>query len=392
MSMSPLTSSIDHAPYLTHDLPGIGGVIKQHAEDFQVDEIAAYPPSGTGEHTFLHIRKTQLDTHQAVRMLAAHFEIHPDTMGWAGLKDKHAVTTQWLSAPNIDPARAQGLELENLVVLQAVRHGHKLRTGHLTANRFMIRVRHVGPEAAVNATRILQHLQRWGVPNYYGEQRFGREGDNIRKALAWVSGVSGAAPAPRSKFERKLLFSALQSHWFNQVLAMRLQRGWFGTAISGDLMRKEDTGGLFVVQNDGAAQPSTESGDAPATASLPEAQHRMNEWAISPTGPMFGARMRQPLDLALALEHEVLSQHGVQPSHLAAFAKVGEGTRRVLRIRPTDVTARLESDGGQNPNTWLTLSFVLPKGAYATVLLRELMKPTPRQPAVMSGRNDVQTP
>jgi tRNA pseudouridine13 synthase len=185
-----------------------------------------------------------------------------------------------------------------------------------------------------------------GVPNYYGEQRFGRDGDNVPRARRWL--VDGGR-APRGRFERKLLVSALQSALFNDVLAARLADGLFEVPVPGDLMRREETGGLFV------------------TADLDEARARMAAWEISPTGPMFGTKMRSAEDEARRREESVLAAAGLDASHLARFGRAGEGARRPLRVRPLDAT--VTADGPD-----LRLAFELPAGAYATAITREILK------------------
>ena len=172
-------------PYLTSALPGIGGVLRTVPEDFIVDEIGAYSPSGAGDHVFVRIEKRGLTTAQAVQRIARALGVNERDVGVAGMKDRHAVTRQWLSLPPpVTPEQATALALEDVRVLEAVRHGHKLRTGHVRANRFVLRVRGVGPEvgdAEARAKAILDVLARPpGAPNFYGEQRFGREGDNAR--------------------------------------------------------------------------------------------------------------------------------------------------------------------------------------------------------------------
>lgn len=336
-------------PYLTADVPGIPGVLRVALEDFLVDEQAAYEPSGDGEHLYVRFEKRDLTTPEAMRRLARALGTDPRGAGYAGLKDRRAVTRQWASFAVKDDtaARAIGDTLDGIRVLEVRRHGNKLRTGHLRGNRFELRLREVpvGREAEVAA--VLARLAAEGVPNFYGEQRFGRSAQNVAEARRWI--VAGERP-PRDHFRRKLLVSSLQSELFNDVLAARLDEGLFAQAIDGDLLRKEDSGGLFT------------------TDDLADASRRVASFEVSPTGPMFGAKMRWPEREARAREERALAAAGLTDRHLADFVRDGEGTRRPLRVRPTDVAVETESPGV------VALRFTLPKGAYATVVLREVTK------------------
>jgi len=180
-------------PYLTAELPGIGGVLRTTPEDFFVDEEPAYPPKGEGEHVFVKIEKRGLTTQMAVERIAKALNVKARDIGVAGMKDRHAVTRQWLSLPPpTQPEAAQALALEDVAILEVARHPHKLRTGHVRGNRFRLRVRGVAPDSEVavaNARAILDRLaQPPGAPNWYGEQRFGRDGDNAARGRAIVNG------------------------------------------------------------------------------------------------------------------------------------------------------------------------------------------------------------
>ncbi|MDD9971475.1 MAG: tRNA pseudouridine(13) synthase TruD [Myxococcales bacterium] len=338
-------------PYVTAKSSRILGKIRVVPEDFQVEEIPAYPPSGEGDHVFIKLRKTGLTTQDAVRRLARALDIDPAGASWAGLKDRHAVTTQWVSLAGTKPEAARGLSLPGLDVLSAARHGHKLRTGHLRGNRFAIRVRQAGGHSAADVERaraLMRALESSGCPNYFGEQRFGRDGDNARVGRAWVA---AEGPAPRGRFQRKLIFSALQAAMFNTWLADRLTTGHLDAALLGDILRKEDTGGLFHCED-----PDVDTA-------------RAARFEVSATGPMFGSRMRKALHGSGEAELAVLKANGLAWADLAKHKKHGEGTRRVARVRPHAWTVEADDEG-------MLLSFELPRGAYATVVLRELTKPT----------------
>ena len=339
-------------PYATAKSRRVLGKFREQVEDFQVDEVPAYAASGTGEHLFVRFEKSGLNTRDAVDSLARALQSDPRQAGFAGLKDRQAVTTQWASFFGVDPDAAAGLALPGIRVLEALRHPHKLRTGHLRANAFRIRLREAGSDALPIARELLAELCRAGAPNYYGEQRFGHDAQNVPQALRWLR---DGEPAPRDPWKRKLLVSAWQSGLFNRWLAERVERGELGRALAGDLMRKEDTGGLFVAED------------------VIDAQNRLDSWAISPTGPMFGTEMRWPAQDAERLERALWAELGLPDESLARVAKIAEGTRRVARIRPEGL--ELAADGDD-----LLLAFSLPKGAYATVILRELQKPELQKP------------
>lgn len=333
-------------PFLTADLPPLEGALRARPEFFRVEEVPAYLPSGEGEHLFVEFEKSGLGTREAVDRIAKALGLSPRDAAHAGLKDKHAVTTQWASFWRGDRERALALELEGVRILSAARHGNKLRTGHLRGNRFVIRVTDTtSPASAFEA--VLARLASAGCPNYYGEQRFGIGGGNLSDARAWIT---GARPAPRDKSARRFLVSVLQSSIFNQVLAARVTEGLLHRYVRGDLLKKEDTGGLFTTED---------------TA---DAEARVAAWAVSATGPMVGPEMRWPEHDALARERSALEAAGLTEDSLRAFGRDGEGTRRVLRIRPTETRV------SQVDATSVEIAFTLPSGAYATVVLREMLK------------------
>ncbi len=336
-----MSDSSGHLPYLTRDFQGIGGRLKTSPEDFVVEEIPAYLPSGNGEHLYLKFRKRGLDTKVAIHRLADALGADVREAGWAGLKDRHAETTQWASFARVPEDRVTGVDLEGIEVLETSRHGNKLRTGHLRANRFDILVR--GASDVVQARATLAVLEGRGCPNYYGDQRFGR--DNLARALAWARG----GRAPKGRFQRKLLASVLQSAGFNEVCRDRVAAGTVDKALPGDVFRKEDSGGLFT------------------TGDLDDAARRVATNEISPTGPMPGPKMRRAVGEVERLEAVALERVGLDPDGIDRLARFAPGTRRSLRVFPTDATASVTADG-------LRVTFTLRSGAYATSVMRELMK------------------
>jgi tRNA pseudouridine13 synthase len=342
-----VTTDPSASPHATADLPGIGGRIRVDLDDFTVDEVPAYPPAGRGDHLFVRFEKRDITTREAVHRMARALGVTERDTGWAGMKDRHAITTQWASFLGATREAALALSLEGIAVREAHPHPHKLRTGHLRANRFRLVVRDPVDDAEARCRAILSRLRQVGCPNYFGEQRFGAGGENFRKAQRWL--LEEGRP-PRDRFERKLLVSVLQSRLFNEATARRVREGTLDRPIAGDLMRKEDTGGMFVAHD------------------VEDAERRMAAWEISATGPMFGADMRWPEAEAKAREERLLSEHGLSADHLRRFKKHGRGTRRPHRMRPEAASVEAGPQG-------LIVAFTLPAGAFATVLMGEIMKP-----------------
>ncbi len=313
---------------------------KVSPEDFVVDEIDAYPATGEGPHTLVRFRKRGLTTEAAVARLAAALGVDKRACGHAGLKDKEAVTTQRISLPDVAPEAVLALRWDDLEVLEAVRHRNKLKPGHLHGNRFDIVLRDVSDVATTLAT--LAVLAREGFPNAFGPQRFGRDGDNADRALAFVRGEERG---PRDSRERRLLFSALQSRWFNRLLSTRVADGSYRVPEEGDLLKKHDTGGMFLCED----------------AETDRARAARGE--LSPTGPMFGSDMTLPGGAVLARELAVLAEDGMDLERLRPHRALGEGTRRVLRILPAELVA-----DEQGPAV-VRVRMTLPKGAYATTAL-----------------------
>ncbi|HYG66503.1 MAG TPA: tRNA pseudouridine(13) synthase TruD, partial [Anaeromyxobacteraceae bacterium] len=254
-------------PFVTAELPGSGGAVRRTPEDFRVDEVPAYEPSGAGPHLYLRIEKRGRTTRDAVRTLARALGVPERDAGWAGMKDRDAVTTQWLSFPVAKDPDPAALAAPGLAVLAVSRHANKLKPGHVRANRFAIAVR--GGDLA-RAQAAAAALEARGLPNFFGPQRFGAEGTNaaVGRALLLGEATPEARRASRDRFLRRLSLSAYQSLLFNRWLAERLADGLFAAAIAGDVLKKLDTGGLFTCED-----PAT---DGP----------RVERFEVSPAGPM----------------------------------------------------------------------------------------------------------
>jgi tRNA pseudouridine13 synthase len=337
---------------VTPHVLGSGGWLSRLPEDFIVSETLPYRASGEGEHVFVQLTKTAVATPDAVAILARCWN-RPELArraGWAGLKDRWSVATQWISLPwpmkeDLPPPVRWSEDGARVETVAIVRHSHKLKLGHVASNHFDVRVRDVSPGGVDRARQLLASLAQSGVPLRFGPQRFGRHGDNAEVGLTWLR---GERPAPRQPRLARLQRNAVQAWAFNRLLDRRIDDGTWCTVVQGDLVQKHDTGGMFVC-------------DDPATDT-----ERARRLEVSATGPMFGAKMRRPDGAALAGEEAVAAELGLDPE---LQASLGAGTRRALRF-PLDPAAELvETQDG------FRARFDLPSGAYATVLLDELVKP-----------------
>lgn len=320
--------------------------IRTEPEDFRVIEEPMYPPSGDGKHTFLRVEKRGRTTEHVARDLAHAAGVASRDVGYAGRKDRHAVTQQWFSMPDVDPERALQFELEEARVLEAERHEHKLKTGHLRANRFEIILRGQGDTLDTVRERGFDIVRR-GMPNRYGDQRFGRDGRNVDRARE----ILESGRLPRDRRAARFLISALQSQVFNAVLDERAET--YDSVLLGDLARVEESGGLFWVDDVEKEGP------------------RAASFEISATGPIFGSKVREARNDVGLLERSVLERFGVPLARDLRLPRGlrARGTRRPLRVRPADLEIEsLESSAG------LVVRCSLPSGSYVTVLLECLVR------------------
>ena len=318
--------------------------LRDSPEDFEVEEIPLYPPTGEGGHTFVRLEKKLRTTEEVARDLARAAACRPRDVGYAGRKDRRAVARQWISVPGLDPEVARGVEIPGVRVLEAVRHPHKLRTGHLRGNRFSITLRNLAHVDRETVHARIDQVQREGLPNRYGRQRFGRHADNADKARALLRGEAVGGDRRAQRF----LLSALQAEGFNAVLAERPRP--LGRVQVGDVAVVHASGGLFIVED---------SDRENARADLFE---------ISPTGPLFGTKMKAPEGCVAEREALILRAQGI-PSVAELRPPAGirlRGSRRALRVPLVGFTGDFEDEG-------LRLRFELPAGSYATVLVEEIV-------------------
>ncbi len=409
--MIPLTALPPANPYLTPDIPGIGGTIKSTPEDFLVEETPLYQPCGAGTHTYLVVEKRGMTTRDVARKIADALGKPARDVGFAGLKDAQAVTRQLFSIEHVDPGKVKDLSIPGLRVISVDQHTNKLKIGHLAGNRFEIRIRDARSDLLDCAQKCLDVLDRRGLPNYFGEQRFGARGDNAivgrhafsgeyGEALAHILGRPGPADSKRVAEARRcydvgdfsqaaktwpgshhlprrvckslarsngnhktawraidrrmqsFYLSAFQSELFNRVLTDRIQT--IDRLENGDFAWKHANGACFHVADAATEQPRCEAME------------------ISPTGPLFGTRMTWPSGLPERRELDVLSSVGLTPDSMRE--SVGEsltGGRRPLRVPIESPTLDL---GRDERGSYVLLKFGLPPGSYATCVVREICK------------------
>ena len=338
---------MDYTPTITPDLPGIGGQLKAEPSHFVVEEIPVYEASGEGTHLFVSLTREGWTTRRVAEALASLYDLPVQAIGFAGLKDRHARCTQTFSLPGLAPEDSQRIEPAlPFQVNWARQHTNKLKVGHLLGNRFRITVVDLAvpqEEALVRAQAVAAAIAQRGVPNFFGPQRFGVDGANVEKGRKAFLGQG-----PRGdKWLHRLMISAYQSHLFNQYLARRIELGLFEQLLAGDVCKKADTGGMFEVQ-DAAAE-----------------QLRYRRGEITFTGPIYGKKMWAAQGPAAELEARILAEAELTEDDLRRVHT--DGTRRPARLWLPAIELAPCDDG-------LQVDFVLPKGAYATVVLREFMK------------------
>ena len=391
-------------PYLTANLAGIGGKIKTIPEDFYVEEIPLYHPSGKGEHIYLTFRKTGTTTLKVINMVAKELKIHSKKIGYAGLKDAHAVTQQTISISDVSLEQVSKLNIPGVEIIGVKRHRNKLKLGHLAGNKFIIKIRDVEENSFAQAETILNYLKDYGVPNYFGQQRFGIRDNSHLLGLAIIKQNSSeflaeflGRPHPdenkqvqesRTMFDagdwvqaletwpamlaaertvlqklvksgdeliavkaldrrlKRLFVSACQSHLFNQLLAQRIDK--FNQIEVGDVAYIHKNGACFVVD------------------SVEKEQPRVDSFEISPAGPLFGIKYLTAQGEVGLREQALLNKVSLVITDFNVSNLNMNGARRTYRMPLTDVN--LKWDEG------LVVSFVIPSGGYATTVLGEVMK------------------
>ncbi len=321
----------------------LSGVIRQQPEDFQVDEIQSFIPSGQGEHVWLHLKKIGENTDWVAGQLARMAGVPRRDVSFAGMKDRNAVTTQWFSVqmPGRDAPDWQSQLPESIQVIEEKRHDRKLRRGALDGNRFTIVIKGFkGDQEELKTTLI--RIKEEGIPNYYGRQRFGLDQQNIRKAEQWFKGEFNV----KGRQKRSIYLSAARSWIFNHVLSERVKNSTWNQALKGDVFMLAGSHSCFsdVVDND--------------------IRDRIKQQDIHPTGVLWGrGRVTSEEDVA-KLEMDVATSFNVLCDGLEHNGLKQE--RKALRLSVKDIDYTLEGEDT------LTLTFSLPAGAFATSVLREI--------------------
>ena len=325
--------------------PVASACIRQTPEDFQVNEIPLLEPDGSGEHAWLLIRKRLENTAQVAQLLAKFSGVPPRDVSYAGMKDRQAVTEQWFSVqlPGKDDPDWMALNSETITVISFARHSRKLRRGALKGNAFRLVLRELEGEPAVLDERLAR-TSKEGVPNYFGAQRFGRDGSNLHAALQLFKN-----PRRRmTRTKRGLALSSARSFLFNQVLSQRIKAGNWNQAIAGDALQLQGSHSFFIA----------ESLD-------PELTGRVEQQDVHPTGPLYGRGESGVQADCLQLETAILAGY---PEWLEGLETLGlKQARRALRVPVEGL------EWNWTGSDELELKFSLPAGAYATSVLRELV-------------------
>ncbi len=346
-----LPSTVSSLPYLTAELTGVKGVIKREPRDFVVEEQPLYEPCGEGDHLYLWVEKRDVSAELLTQHIARALGIARADIGVAGLKDRRAVTRQFVSVPAACEGRIKKINSDDIRVLTRTRHGNKLKTGHLRGNRFDVLVRETVSDALSRANPIAEVIRSHGFPNFYGEQRFGFDGETLSLGVDILTGQKSERDIPRGRrrFLLRLSLSAVQSAIFNEVLRRRIEDGLLTRVLEGDVMQVRASGGPFVAED------------------VSREQERFDQEETVISGPMYGLKMRHPTGEAAEREGAVLAEFGLTPASFAAWRKLLPGTRRPLVMAADELSLTEEQDG-------LRLQFALNRGTYATSLLREFMK------------------
>lgn len=328
-----------------HGKPMAFGILKQSPADFCVKEDLGFEPDDEGEHVLVYLRKTGCNTQFVADNLARFAKISGRAVSYAGLKDRHAVTEQWfcLQMPGKPTPDFAGFSLEGCEILRTARHRRKLRIGTLKGNAFSLILRNISQRNDVE-TR-LQKIQLHGVPNYFGEQRFGRDGNNLLMAQRWANNEI----VVRERNKRSFYLSAARSAMFNHVVSQRIEQSLHQQVICGDAMQLAGRGSWFVAQQD----------------ELTSLQQRLDAGELRITAPLPGDGEIGSQQQALAFEQQVLSNDEIFLS-LLKRERV-ESARRAALVFPAQMTWLW-----QDENT-VTVNFWLPAGSFATSVIREVM-------------------
>ena len=334
-----------------HGEPCGSALLKETAEDFQVDEVLDIPLSGSGEHLWLWVEKRNLNTEDAARRIAKAARLPIKAVSYAGLKDRQALTRQWFSLhlPGKTDPDLSAAEDDSLRLLKQVRHSRKLQRGAHAANGFTLRLTHLQADREALEQRLLR-IQAEGVPNYFGLQRFGFDGGNVAQAREFAA----RQELPVQRNLRSRLLSAARSYLFNRVLAARVANGTWNRAQVGDLLAFTDSRSFFPAGEAECSDP------------------RLTILDLHPTGPLWGEGETPATGATGKLEQELAMRESELCTWLQQAAMAQE--RRILRLPIAGLAWHYPA-----PDI-LQLSFVLPSGCFATAVVRELLELIPAGP------------
>jgi len=349
--------ALSHTPIPFH--------FRQNARDFVVDEIPLYEFSGEGEHLVLLMRKKNLASWDAISIIANHLGINAREIGYAGLKDKNALTKQYISVLKKYEEKLESFEHENIKFIEKTYHNNKIRLGHLKGNRFFVRLKKVTPTAAAKLSEALKKIKKEGMPNFFGYQRFGTDGDNYKLGEEILQGKR----KERNVKLKRLYINAYQSHMFNLWLSRRLEINALVSSFQGnelgdilnlpasdvsELKKQHHPFKIFrgdILKHYPHGAPFEYGG-------LEEDMERLNAKEIVPTGLLPGKRSKRASGTARQIEKEFDAEY-----------EQIDGDRRYAWVYPEGVEGEYKEN-----EAWYELHFTLPKGSYATVLIEELAK------------------
>lgn len=319
--------------------------IRLSCADFQVTELLSFEPEGDGEHDFLCIEKERQNTAWVAGLLATYAGVRPADVGYSGMKDRHAITRQWFSVrrPGASKPDWSGFRAEGVCILKITRHRRKLKRGMHRANHFRIALRNTGKPASDFAARLLA-IREGGIPNYFGEQRFGHEARNLKLAEQLFAGRC----LPRNK--RSMALSSARSYLFNRILERRIDDATWNRLLPGDCANLDGSGSIFSV---------TEVDE--------ELERRVGQLDLHPTGALWGRGLSPVSGVVADLERSVIDSYPEFARGLESQRV--EHSRRALRVRAADLGWSIPDE------RTLCLQFTLGRGAFATALLRELVRP-----------------
>lgn len=325
--------------------PTVHGLYKQQYEDFIVIEELGFDLTGEGEHILVYLEKKDCNTIYVAEQLAKYVGISAKNVSYAGLKDRQAVTQQWFSLhmPGKETPDFSQFDLAGCRILQINRHNKKLKIGALKGNRFKIILRNLSDKQVIEPK--LNLIKQYGVPNYFGEQRFGREQNNITQAIKWASGEISV----KDRKKRSFYLSAARSAIFNEIVSQRIEQNIQQTVLDGDILQLSKSNSWFVSSSD----------------ELPLLQQRLQNGEINITAPMVGDSPLGTASVALEFETNCLKRWSCFEE---LFKKERMATiRRSILLRPEQLEWRWISEND------IEISFYLPAGCYATSVLRELI-------------------